>query len=240
MNTARIIIAYWILNCHMDNSHAFCWEKALEKYNVDPTLMASICWVESRWKPDAQNLANKNGTADYGLCQINSNELPGLAARGFSKKDLLDDPCLNVLEGARILAEKVSRVGATWKAVGAYNAGERGNPGRQLIYAQKVEQVYNGLLGKPLPRGPNANVRPSAPVVRPRINSGEQGADVGQQVREVPFVMDVEPSSRPQAEAGHDGEVRRLRYANTVDDEGVAPSSDTPVPTRRDSFVYTF
>ncbi|MDT1883288.1 lytic transglycosylase domain-containing protein, partial [Acinetobacter baumannii] len=55
-----------------------CYIPAGARYNVDPTLIYSIAGVESDHDNLAINKANSNGTADYGLMQINSIWLPHL------------------------------------------------------------------------------------------------------------------------------------------------------------------
>lgn len=104
--------------------HAFCFEKAGAEYNVNPLLLQAMAQVESTMQSQAINTSHqeRTKTVDIGLMQINSGNLPALAKEGISKKDLLDDPCLNVRVGARILAEKFKKTGANWEGVGAYNA----------------------------------------------------------------------------------------------------------------------
>lgn len=133
------------------NVHAFCWADAAAKYRLDPHLLAAIAEQESRYRPEAIGPVTKSGGRAYGMMQIFSIEFPALARRGITKEALLSDPCLNVHEGARILSEKVSRVGGTWKAVGAYYAGEKGSPEHQQWYAQQVKARYTALLDEPLP-----------------------------------------------------------------------------------------
>ena len=131
---------------------AFCWNEAASAYGHDPRLLAAIAEQESHYRPDAIGPVSKNGGRAYGLMQIFSSELPELAKRGISKEDLLNDSCLNVHEGARILAQKIRIVGPTWKAVGAYYAGERGSMKEMEWYVKQVKTRYLVLLDKPLPQ----------------------------------------------------------------------------------------
>ena len=204
-------------------SSAHCWEEAAQTFGHDPRLLAAMAVVESRLRPSIVSRPNRNGTWDIGIMQINSGELPGLAKRGISEKDLLE-PCRNIREGARILREKIGRVGATWRAVGAYNAGEGGAPSRQAHYVRQVKDAYTRLLDQPLP-APTASGRPRA---RP------------------PAAVDVPPRRGESAGRETTGEARREPAAVelvTVP-PGPVPAADVPpAPSRRepeDPFVFHF
>jgi soluble lytic murein transglycosylase-like protein len=100
-----------------------CWEQAGRAYGVDPWLLYGIAVVESSLNPRAANLRHlaRTGSYDIGLMQINSRNLPSLAAMGVAP-DHLWDACTSIYVGARILREKFDRYGVSWEAVGAYNA----------------------------------------------------------------------------------------------------------------------
>jgi hypothetical protein len=97
---------------------AFCFEEAGKMYGINPALLQSIARVESGLDSKAVN-ANKNGSTDLGLMQINSAWIETLRLNG---NELLSDPCYNVKTGAQILKGCIDRWGYTWKAVGCYNA----------------------------------------------------------------------------------------------------------------------
>ncbi|GAB2855729.1 type III secretion system lytic transglycosylase IpgF [Pseudoduganella ginsengisoli] len=99
-----------------------CWEQAAAKHNVPVVWLQAIADVESGMNPAAINEDHRHrtGTVDIGLMQINSSARM-LRNLGVTEKTLLD-PCTNIDAGARILAEKVTRYGPTWEAIGAYNA----------------------------------------------------------------------------------------------------------------------
>jgi soluble lytic murein transglycosylase-like protein len=101
-----------------------CWQQAAARFDVPPELLVAIAAVESGFDPRAKNMSHtaRTGSTDLGLMQINSAHLPRLAQWGISPTQLLD-PCINVHVGAWLLAEIFSRLGRTWEAVGAYNAG---------------------------------------------------------------------------------------------------------------------
>lgn len=121
--------------------HAFCFEEAARKYNVDAGLLRAIARVESNNNPLAIG-KNTNGSTDYGLMQINSQHLKELRTHGIHEKSLME-PCLNVKVGAWILARSVAAHGPTWRAIGAYNAGgEQKRETQRQAYAHKVWRAH--------------------------------------------------------------------------------------------------
>ncbi|HEI8868859.1 lytic transglycosylase domain-containing protein [Serratia sp. AKBS12] len=126
------------------SSFADCWEQAGARYGIEPELLQAIAMVESSLNPKATN-TNTNGTADFGLMQINSSHLATLKKFNITSKHLLNDPCQNVMTGAWILAGNIRRFGYSWEAVGAYNAGTAQTPQRQALrqkYIRKVVPQY--------------------------------------------------------------------------------------------------
>lgn len=133
-----------LMSCSFSaGAFASCWQVSGDRHGVDPLLLYSIAKVESSLNPRAIN-QNRNGTQDIGLMQINSIHLPGLAKRGITRQQLLDDPCLSIDVGAEILAEFIKRFGYTWRAVGAYNAG--GAQSREAARKRYVERVWQHYL----------------------------------------------------------------------------------------------
>ncbi|WP_371321204.1 lytic transglycosylase domain-containing protein [Achromobacter seleniivolatilans] len=138
----KAVLAAWAcLACAA--AHGNCWREAGGRHGVDPLLLYSIAKVESSLNPKAVN-HNRNGTQDIGLMQINSIHLPGLAQRGITRQQLLDDPCLSIEAGAEILAGFIKRFGYTWRAVGAYNAGGADN--REDLRKRYVGRVWQHYL----------------------------------------------------------------------------------------------
>lgn len=120
-----------------------CWSEIGQKYGIHPYLLWAIAKTESDLNPAAVNRANRDGSYDIGLMQINSRWLKTLAANGITEQQLYE-PCVNIEVGAWILAQNIARLGNTWQAVGAYNAGTFE---RQLRYARRVLSKLPPELG---------------------------------------------------------------------------------------------
>lgn len=117
-----------------------CWEEAAAFHNVDPWLLMSIAYVESRFNPNAVN-RNKNGSYDTGMMQINSIWFPTLRKNGIDPS-LLKDACASTYIGAWILSKNIKQYGYTWRAIGAYNSAK---PSLGYKYAQKVYAAHATL-----------------------------------------------------------------------------------------------
>lgn len=106
------------------NVHAYCFKEAGFKMKIDPLLLLAISIRESSLKYTAIGLnKNKNNlvvSSDYGLMQINSNNVDSIFSKyGITKEILLEKPCINVYAGAYILRENFDRWGENWWSVGA-------------------------------------------------------------------------------------------------------------------------
>lgn len=123
-----------LFGVHIPVYSATCFGLAAQRYGVPKTLLIAIAKQESGMRAGAVNRANRNGSRDIGLMQINSGWLPALARHGIAEEDLFD-PCINTLVGAWILRGNFQRLGYTVNALGAYNARD---PIKRLTYANAV------------------------------------------------------------------------------------------------------
>lgn len=142
-----------------------CLMAAAAHHAVDPALLHAIAVVESGLDPRALNRANRNGSRDIGLMQINSAWLPVLGRWGITEERLYE-PCISAYVGAWILAGNIARHGRTWRAVGAYNAV---TPSRQLAYVRKVQKqlLKSGQRQAPPQSAGTRQPIPPAPVRQP-------------------------------------------------------------------------
>ena len=130
-----------------ENGRTPCWDAAGAYHGIDPWLLYSIGYVESRHNPNAVNASNRNGTRDVGMMQINSIWGPELRRHGVPNEALFN-ACASTYIGAWILAKNIKRYGYTWEAIAAYNVGSLNTPARQRIgrnYALKVYEAYDKL-----------------------------------------------------------------------------------------------
>ena len=118
------------------------------KYEVDADLIKAIIFCESDGKITAKN-HNKNGTADYGLMQINS------CNHEWLKKELgitdFYDIKQNIHCGVFMIADLMSRHDNLHTVLMAYNMGERRTKElhREGVYtskySRKVMKAYERL-----------------------------------------------------------------------------------------------
>lgn len=106
-------------------AYGFCYYEAGHRYQIPPELLRAIARVESGEQGHLPPSLNANGTRDIGVMQINSGWLPTLARYGIDEQRLSQDACASVMVGAWILAMNRQKLGSSWEAVGAYNAGCR-------------------------------------------------------------------------------------------------------------------
>ena len=144
-----------------------CWGEAGQRYGVSADLLYAIARVESNLNPKAVNRshAQRTGSYDIGLMQINNRHLSVLSRHGISESDLFD-PCTNIQVGAWLLSDLFSRNGTTWDAVGAYNAACSQLKGKACARAraQYAWRVYHQLPAQrssQFVRAPNV-VKPAA------------------------------------------------------------------------------
>ncbi|EAW9500982.1 lytic transglycosylase domain-containing protein [Salmonella enterica] len=126
-----------------------CFIHAGQRYQIDPKLLKVISQKESSLIPGIVNYnRDKKGkiiSIDYGLMQVNSAHIPELKNMGIirEKKELLDNPCLNIHIGAWILAKHFKKCGINWSCLGSYNAGfDEKNEVNRMNYARGIYERY--------------------------------------------------------------------------------------------------
>lgn len=103
---------------------ADCYVEAAGRYSVNVDLLRAIGYHESRLGAVAIDHKNTDGSVDVGEMQINSTNFPALEKFGITPQALREKRCLNIHVGAWILAGFIKKHGNTWRAVGAYGAGD--------------------------------------------------------------------------------------------------------------------
>ncbi len=113
--------------------------------HVHPSTLLSVAWTESGWAPAIVH-HNRNGTADYGVTQINESNLRRL---GLTRDSALD-PCLSMRAAARVLIENYHPIdgspgakrAALRRTIAAYNAGPAGGPNPGYVEAVVAASRY--------------------------------------------------------------------------------------------------
>ncbi len=147
----RCVLALGLLACAApipakeSPPYADCFHAAAQHYSLAPELLVAIAQAESQFDPFALNTANRNGSWDIGLMQINSRWLPVLESTGIVATQLYD-ACTSIWIGAWVLAGHVARYGYGWDAVGAYNAGTAATTAAQRARERYAHRIHRLLL----------------------------------------------------------------------------------------------
>lgn len=113
-----------------------------ERAGISLSLVFSLSWVESRYRPDA---INQNATStDRGLFQLNSRTFRDLTEDDFFHPDT------NTYHGIDYLSWCLEHTSSDWEAVAVYNAGlTRVRAGRTpqstLIYVERIRRFRTRL-----------------------------------------------------------------------------------------------
>lgn len=119
--------------------HWTSFQAAAQRYAIDPIILVAVAKVESNFDQDARNI-NKDGSIDVGVLQINRRYWEGpLREIGIDWRAVERSADVNIHVGAWILSQAFERVGVSWQAVGAYNAGfANSNETARQNYALRV------------------------------------------------------------------------------------------------------
>ena len=109
-------------------------KESSEKYGHDQALICALIHVESRGR-NIVSRVNRNGTRDYGLCQINSVHRP-------HDPGAFLDPAVNIEMGCKFLRYCRDRGGNIYEAVRMYNAGPNSKVTHNHIYVVRVLDNY--------------------------------------------------------------------------------------------------
>lgn len=98
-----------------------CILSAAECFNINPLIIKSIIWRESKNNQQAIRL-NTNNSIDVGIMQINSINFGLLKSRGISTQQLKQNSCYNIFAGTWILNNAIHKNGYSWNSIGEYNS----------------------------------------------------------------------------------------------------------------------
>ena len=140
----RSAVIVYLENVVGDDAIAGALVEASDRYSLDPALVVSLSWQESRFRPRAQG-HNTNGSVDRGLMQLNSSTFVDY------HPDELFDIELNTQLGAAYLRESLDRAGNTVAALAMYNAGPHrvgmiGAPRSTLDYISNIMAYREELI----------------------------------------------------------------------------------------------
>lgn len=140
MLVAAAVGASYIVANHLSTPFDDLFDAAGKKHNIDPNLLRAIARRESNFNPKAVSPANRNGTRDYGLMQLNEVTLKAL---GKSTADALS-PSVAIDTAAVLLGQLRRELGdrlSPHTLVAAYNAGAPAIKRRGIFNLPYVESV---------------------------------------------------------------------------------------------------
>lgn len=153
----------WITLCGAlicTSAQADCLDDAARFHHVNVRLAHAIATVESGQQPAVAHV-NADGSTDIGLMQVNTRWLTSLSRFGITRASLYNG-CTNAYVGTWILSQNIQRIGLTWDAVGAYNAGAHA---KRVAYARRVYHQLMAASPSVMPDVPHTSspVEPAQP-----------------------------------------------------------------------------
>jgi hypothetical protein len=123
-------------------------------FDISPSLAFALCWAESQFNPMAVNKANRDGSIDRGLFQLNNRSFPKLKEADFF------NPSVNAYYGMAHLRWCLDTGGSVVAGLAMYNAGTNrvkadGTPKRTLDYISYIlefqRKIEDTFAAHPLP-----------------------------------------------------------------------------------------
>lgn len=132
-------LEFRIINTNINKAHVKTRDELYSLYaesnKVNAGLIKAICKHENP-KGDANAISpkNKNGSKDYGLCQVNDRSAKELC--GISDVKTLLDEETNIYCASKILASKIKSFGGGIESIRRFNG--KNNSASNINYAENV------------------------------------------------------------------------------------------------------
>jgi soluble lytic murein transglycosylase-like protein len=135
-STRASVIDFFTSLVHSRSMATVILEKA-DRYDISPSIAFALCWEESRFKARALNSANRNGTTDRGLFQLNSASFPNLSEEDFFNMNTNTQYAMSHLRWC------IDQGGSEVAGLAMYNAGtgrvdSGGTPKQTLNYVSRI------------------------------------------------------------------------------------------------------
>jgi len=124
-----------VIDVEINSVPISCINTAAITYSIPSALIISILKKEHGKIGEIRE--NKNGSYDYGVYQINSIWLKKIEPFGYTKNDILYDPCKSTMVASWIIAKGLAETDDLWTGVGYYHS-----------YTSKYNQSYNQSIQK--------------------------------------------------------------------------------------------
>jgi hypothetical protein len=132
------VIAFFAGVCHSKDLAEIILHNA-DLFDISPALAFALSWEESKFNPRAVNNANRNGSVDRGLFQLNNRSFPHLETLDFF------NPQVNAYNAMKYLRSCIKTGGNEIGALAVYNAGigrvnRTGAPWVTIDYISRIEE----------------------------------------------------------------------------------------------------
>lgn len=204
-----------------------------QRYGLPAGLVSSIVQQESSWRPGAVSKANRNGSRDYGIMQINESNLDRF---GLTPDTATKDWQANMNAGAAVLAEGMKRYnGDPAAAVAAYNAGpnavDAALAGKAALPASTMDYLskVGGSMGwTPGQTGPNLDAEQANIDKAHNDLLNQTMAQLGQ--KQADIINEPGAADEPLRIAGQSAGAAATSAAEAEDDIPRILDADAPAP----------